>query len=852
MRRKVAALPAALVLLIALAMGDPAFAGAGTASSSQQGIGLRLSPTLSTTHRLSARRYVASGTRAYDIGDESGRYPAMGFHTTGEMGGLWTPPLKMLDGIWFGLNDQWIGRATRFASGWGHVTMDLPTTDGVRLSRTDFSPDGHRAVAIGLHLRSAAARTVTLSLDAHSELMSAYPWATTTPSQSEFNLRDRAAFEDGALRFSERGRPPVANAARHDWAAFVGSRMAPVGHATGRGFWGAQAPVSTCPGPEDTQPYRCDDSIYGKGAGGRLDYTVHLSAGKTKTVWFAVAGSDKNRASARRGLNTALDHPMAQLRAKVAKRKRLAQRTRVHLAGDPLLARGIQWSKQNLADLRQTARNLRLRKTATGTEYPPGEGTVHRARFVGAGFPDYPWLFGTDVEYTSFANVAAGQFGPAKEGLRALRDVSEIVNDGSGKVVHEVVTDGSVYFGTNADPGNTDETVKFPSAVALLWRWTGDKAFLREMYPFVRSNMRYVFRTLDADGDGWLEGFGNVEREGMGDEKLDVTVYAIRGLRDLAAMARARHDTRTLMWATKRARRLEKRFEATWWMPRVPQHADSLDDPGNVKLQQRHWIGVTPMEVELHRGGRAIAGLTTRAHGNAALRLRETRCYSDAFGLYHTGDSGCDPVVSDVPAEKVIFTLNSAIMAVGEGNYGRLGHGRQQRFTTANRRLMLPRPDEQPGAMPEIAPSPDYGRSIDLPFNSRAQVMQAWGNYGTLWPVVHQQLGVSPDLGRSRLEVVPQVPGYEHRISGRNIRLGGGHIDVSAEAHSHQYSTTVHQAVPAKLTIGHVVPRNDRIAAVRLNGRTVSYRVRHSHRGKEVLVSAPGGGRQHLTITTAR
>ncbi|CAN5762284.1 hypothetical protein BH18ACT15_BH18ACT15_12740 [soil metagenome] len=849
MRRKIAALPAAFVLLAGLTLGGPASAGA--AASSQPGIGAVTSPTLSSTRRLPARRYVAAGTRAYDIGDESGRYPAMGFHTTGEMGGLWTPPLKLLDGIWFGIDDQWIGRATRFTSGWGYVTMDLPTTDGVRLSRTDFSPDGHRAVVIGLHLRSPADRTVTLSVDAHSELMSAYPWATTTPSQSEFNLRDRAAFKDGALRFSERGQPPVANASPHDWAAFVGSRRTPVRHATGQGFWGPQAPVSTCPAPEDTQPYRCDDSIYGEGAGGRLDYRLDLKAGKTKTVWFAVAGSDKNRASARRALTSALDRPEAQLGAKVAQRKRLAERTKVRLSGDSLLAQSIEWSKQNLADLRQTASDLQLRKTSTGTEYPPSEGTLRRARFVGAGFPDYPWLFGTDVEYTSFANVAAGQFGPAKDGLRALRDVSEIVNDGSGKVVHEVVTDGSVYFGANADPGNTDETVKFPSAVALVWRWTGDNAFLKEMYPFARSNMRYVFRTLDADGDGWLEGFGNVEREGMGEEKLDVTVYAIRGLRDLAAMARARHDTETSTWATRRARGLERRFEATWWMPRVPQHADSLDDPGNVKLQQRHWIGATPMEVEIYRGLRAIAGLTTRAHGSAALRLRETRCYSDAFGLYHTGDSGCDPVVSEVPAEKVIFTLNTAIMAVGEGNYGRLSQGGQRRFTAANRRLMLPTPDEQPGAMPEIAPSPDYGRSIDLPFNSRAQVMQAWGNYGTLWPVVHQQLGVTPDLGRGRLEVVPQVPPYEHRISGRNIRLAGGHIDVSAESRPRLYATDVKQVVRAQLSIGHVVPRHERVVAVQLNGHEVTYEVRRSHRGKEVVVRASGGGRQHLVVATA-
>ena len=52
--------------------------------------------------------------------------------------------------------------------------------------------------------------------------------------------------------------------------------------------------------------------------------------------------------------------------------------------------------------------------------------------------------------------------------------------------------------------------------------------------------------------------------------------------------------------------------------------------------------------------------------------------------------------------------------------------------------LQLDPPDEQPGATPEIAPSPDYGPSIDRPFNERAMVLQAWGAYPTIWPVVHQ------------------------------------------------------------------------------------------------------------------
>ena len=46
------------------------------------------SPTLSVSDRLDDRRYVTTGTRAYEVGTEAGRFPAMGFHTRGEMGGV--------------------------------------------------------------------------------------------------------------------------------------------------------------------------------------------------------------------------------------------------------------------------------------------------------------------------------------------------------------------------------------------------------------------------------------------------------------------------------------------------------------------------------------------------------------------------------------------------------------------------------------------------------------------------------------------------------------------------------------------------------------------------------------------
>ena len=605
---------------------------------------------------------------------------------------------------------------------------------------------------------------------------------------------------------------------------------------------------------------------------------MSIPANTTETVWFAVAGADfdgENPADAKAAAlvehEAVLANPQELLDDKISERLELRENTELTLPGDQRIVDGIDWSKQNLADSVQIARDLEIRETNAGKNYPMPEGELAQMRFLGAGFPDYQWLFGTDGEYTAFASVAVGQFEPIKDHLRALKEVSLIDNGNSGKVVHEVVTDGSVYFGSNADAGNTDETAKFPSAVALIWRWTGDDEFRDEMYSFSKSNMEYIFRELDEDNDGWPEGLGNVERNGMGEEKLDNTVYTIRGLYDLADMARSKGDVQTAAWAQKKARGMERRFEAAWWFGQegVTQYADSLDPSPvggeNTKIFQRHWIGVTPMEAELvnvtGNHSEPVPGLASQEHGQAALGEREEPCYTDTFGMYHTGtgptvegvtETGpfCDTHESEVPAERVIFTLNTAIMAVGEGNYGRLGPDQQQHYMYGNVNLQLDPPDEQPGAMPEIAPSPDYGRSINRPFNERAMVLQAWGAYGTIWPVVHQWLGVRPDLGRGALEVVPQVPPDSPEISGENIRLGGGSVAVSADATGSTYTTTVDPDVALReLLVGHTVPGDTEIASVTLDGEPIDdYKVRSTNRGKEVLVKAAPDGEHTLMV----
>jgi len=826
---------AALAGLILASLTAPAAAQAAT-------------PELSVSDQLERRRYVAIGDRAYVVGFEDARYYAQGWHVRGEMGGFWSAPIKMLDGLWFGVNDQWVGPATKFTSGAGYVRMDLPETRGVRMTRTEFAPDGRRAVLVGLRLESDQPKTVILTVDAHSELMFNYPWGWTTPNATTFNLQDSGAFEKGAgLLFQEQGTPPVANAAPHDWAAVVraGAGATLLNGEIGPGHFGPQDGEAVCQ-PDAAWADPCKDSYAGKGIGGQLRYRVKLD--EAKAIWFAVAGSESGPAAARATADAVLDDPQALLEAKVAKRDKLGQRSRLTLTGNQNVAAGIDWSKQNLADSVQRATDMQLRDVDEGRQYPPPLGTQPSARWLGAGWPDYPWLFGTDGEYTAYAAVAVGQFAPIKDHLRALRDISEKANEGSGKVVHEVIHEGSIYFGMNRHAGNTDETAKFPSAVAEVWRWSGDDAFMNDLYPFAKKNMDYIFRELDDDGDLWPEGLGNVERAGMGPEKLDNAVYAIRGLSDLADMARFKGDAATAALAQARADAMVAKFETDWWMPEVPAYADSHDE-ANAKQLRRHWIGATPMDIELRAAdGAVVPGLAAYDNAVDALDIRHTPCYSNENGMFHTGEAGCDGGPPS-PSEKDIFTLNTAIIANGEGNYGRVDA--QDRWLDDNVELQL-KPDEMPGAMPERAPAPAYGTNIGKPYTERGMVLQAWGAYGTAWPVVRQQLGVRPDLGRDRLTVVPQVPS-SGPVQGEDIRLGAGALDlVRGSRAGNVYATRLDtgDAPVDDVRIGHTLPRGSTVASVTLDGAPVaSYATRQTNRGVEVTVATSPG--DHTLVVTA-
>ena len=732
----------------------------------------------------------------------------------------------------FYLNEKLLPPATTFVSGTGYVRLELPPTDGLEISETEFAPDGLPVVLVGVKLRSLSPGTTNakLAIVAQSELIAAYPWTEPqpppvppVPSSESLHQPDQVSYDSETVALQFTG-PGYAEPEQPSWYALVSAGIDRDDRDTGFESLGAS----------DLGPA----GLNNKGATGTLTFLVTLKGQSSTTVWFAIAGSNVAKSEASWALRLGLASPEALLRRKIFERQELLSLAQIHVPDSSIQA-AFDWGKLNLADMRRTVRDVMVRDTLEGTVYPKYPIYVFPVLSgFGAGYPDYPWFFGTDGAYTVFSLAAVGQWDAAKDHLNTIRRVSQKVNGDTGKVLHEIVTDGSIYFGDVSQNGDVNETAEFATAVATLWRWSGDNSVRDDNYEFIKDGLNYITTNLDTNGDGWPEGAGMVEAQGMGAEKLDIAVYTIRALNDLADMASSIGDDATRTWAQQKADALTSHFDHDWWFQSQGLFADSLALPNAVptdpkatlglpnqtftQLEQLFWINATPMETSIALPARAAA----------ALPVLESSSFTGT-GFYQQAK----------PGGLQASAVNTGVMAVAEANYGRMDESLIYVGLVASELDV-----EQPGALPELFPSPDY--TYVLPVFGGAMVMQAWSSYGIHWPLVDLFLGIKPNAPARSLSVVPDLPSSWPEISIDELRVGSCEISVSAQHSGKSYVTTVATPSGWSLTIGHTLPANSQVQSVTLNGSPASFQIVDTDRGREVHVQVNSGGIQKLTVQT--
>lgn len=745
-----------------------------------------------------------AGDHLYLICSQNGLFPDSWSrsHVPHEHWGVWAHPIKVLDGFWLGIHHRttgvigWLMEADRCRVYPTHTEFDY-RIDQMQVTRRDFVPDAVPGLVVTV--------TVTMPDDSHEELeLVAIVRSDVRPAW----LGEAVGMVDGSdvatavagatyVRIQDSGNP---------WSVIVGG----------------SAPAHAVATGADAGLFH---ATQGQGTTVRLALPFHGVSLNTVRVRLLIAASTKDQA-------TALDH-YGELRmnyaalwhAKLERYGRLAAQSKLTTAL-PALNAAFHWSKIGCQWL--------ARATAT------------HGLAAGAGLPNYPWWFGIDTEYAVPPLLQGGFFALTQATLRLLKDVSSAHNMAElGRVIHELSTTGVVY-----NPGNLVETPAFTRAVYQTWRWTGDQAFLAEMYPFCKAGLLdYTLGTCDPDGDLCPSGRSIIETLEMhaGFECIDVACYTWEALGYLAELATAVGDTAVIPQLTAQRATLGERIRTEWWLPdeglfadvratvsevqvALQQIAQRANDPDGAAIQPqidaarrgftpqlqarreaapdvdftwllRHWVVMCPLEV----------GLATPAQAAQSFARLLSPEFCNEWGMFLH------------PERHDVMSINTSLLALALVRYGRMDEA--MRLVTQMAATLTVR---MPGAISEALPG-------DWCF------LQLWSALGIISPIVEGVLGIVPHAAERTLRVTPQLPTGWENVTLEEVQVGADQFTVRVSRQPNQYQLAVEgSAADYRLTLGFYLPATVRVTAVVVNGHPAPWRWEESLAGRCLCCEAVG------------
>ncbi|MCG2462521.1 glycogen debranching protein [Flavobacteriaceae bacterium F89] len=700
------------------------------------------SPSLTGKTEYLKSPYVTAGNRVYMIGHQDGSFPELGWHIKGEMGGIWDHPIKLMDG--FKIDLDWKDRTFSLDGANSFVNypfankhiFEIPDKN-IEVERWQFVPDDKEGIAIQLIVKNRGenAQNFNLKFTGFSDLRPTW-------------LGERTQMTNGSdtAHFVEELGVWIVKDSLNPWVTVFGSDQVPRQHSI-----------------ESTH-------YSGNGAGGSLDYSIAIPGKTDRILNFVIAGSHGSKEEALATYRDILYNGPEYLNAKKTRYKTLATNSKLTLP-DKKMQETFEWLKYNCDWLVRTV---------------PAIGTG-----ITAGLPDYPWWFGVDSEYALKGYMAVGQKAAVYSTIKLLDSISN-ANNGNGRIVHEVSTNGAVF-----NKGNINETPQFASLIWNIYQWNGDRDFLKKYFPTVQKGLDWLIKENDADNNLFPEGFGMMEIHGLDSEMIDVASYTQKAFADASKMALALGKDVLALQYRELAAKLKARINAEFWSEEFNSYADFIGtDDQALKLIEdaivradtlkkpwavtellstkksilshpsrgpkpfvvfHNWVVNTPMEMGIADQDKALKALETASR------------FVNPFGVFVTGIDRDESAGTDDGSFKgskafsytgAVMTLPTGVLAIAENNYGRT-----EKALAYLKKMTHSFSYALPGSMYEV--SPDYG-----------MMCQAWNIYAFAVPIVNQFFGINPDAAHKTVVIEPNLPKEWNNCSLENVEVGSNSISV--------------------------------------------------------------------------
>lgn len=755
-----------------------------------------------------ASPFVAAGDRVYLIGHQNGAFPDLGWHVEGEMGGIWLHPIKLMDGFTASVSEGGetfcLDQAQSFVNYPFSNLLQFPLENsGLEVERLQFVPDGKEGLTVLFRIKNVdkSEKTVRFQFNAYVDLMPVW-------------LGERTGMKDqpDVISFDEMTNTFSAKDEGNPWYA----------------VWGTAEGISLIPQNELT----CSYSPKGNGAATSFSLEVILPEGSEQIIPIFIAGSTESELNAMEALVDLRQNLTKDWFAKKERYESLAQLSEITIP-DKELEKAFEWVKYNTDWL---VRDV------------PGKG-----RGFGAGLPDYPWWFGVDSEYTIQGLITTGRKDLVYSTIELIHKLSENEN-GNGRIVHEVSTNGAVF-----NSGNINETPQWASTIWEVYRWTGDREFLEKYFPSIEKGLDWLLNENDKDGNLLADGYGMMEIHGLESEMIDVAVYSQKAFADAAKMAEILGKTELSKSYQQKADALAAKINSDFWVEEFGSYADfigtteealhlidgaiiradTLKKPWAVaeleatkaklstlaKDQKQgfvlyhNWVVNTPMETGIADPEKAKIALVTG------------RKYTNPFGVFVTGIDRDESAANEDGAFSgsksfsytgAVMTLPTGVSAIGENKYGN-----PDQALDYLKRMTRSFGFALPGSMYEV--SPDYG-----------MFAQAWNMYSFAVPIITQFFGIQPDAGNKVIHIRPQMPSTWDEASIQKVVIGDNEIKLTYVDKSGVRAIEVEQA-QSKWGISIEIP--EEFSKVKVLGKEVSSDTQNGYRrilmtGKKVRVEA--------------
>jgi Bacterial alpha-L-rhamnosidase 6 hairpin glycosidase domain len=683
--------------------------------------------------------YVTAGDRLYSIGDQAGNFPAIGFHVSGEMGGVWQQPIKLLDGFRLTITDRKTGVHQMMDKADSFITYSFTSQflyrlpqQNIIITRTQFVPDNIPLLVVEYAVTNYgdADKELTIQLAADVNLMPVW-------------LGERTGMIDGTdalLSFDRQTSTLFFKDNKNPWYVGISAESWPAD------FTGVEK-----------------SHYQGKGLTGSLSVLLKVAKGKTGLLRFYISGSGQNSEEIKVNIALAKRDLSRLFKAKKQRYQQLEKNASVNIP-DQKVMEAYQWGKYSSDWL---VRDV------------PGMG-----RAMSAGLPDYPWFFSNDQSSAFDALFGTVEPDIFYSSWKMLNRVSYKANGDNGRIIHEVSSNGSVY-----DKGRMEESQSYIITAWNIFRWTGNISFLNENYEHGKKVWKWL-QEHDTDHNGYIEGYGGAEIEGLNSEMLDVQVATEVFLETMSDMASILNDRKAARAYHQLAEQLRININRDWWVPKEKRYGDFIStkekaisiidtalakrvDPARNAWAQKKLTelkasiqnGTYPYHayVVYYNAGASPLEAGVADSSKAVEALKEIGFFTNKYGLYISGIERPDNIRLDEGAfqHDKEFNYNRAVMPIATANLVIIAcrYGSPDTALRYMHILLNSFSFATPGTTYEV--SPDYGMFV-----------QAWNIRGINTPLIHYFFGIDPLAYKKEIRLRPNFPVVWENASIKDVIVG--------------------------------------------------------------------------------